>query len=299
MLRFGIVDCDTSHVYQFARRLNHVDIEPEQWIEGARVVAAYPGTSRVTEPGRVSEYLANLRAAGVDFVERPEDLLGKVDAVLVTSNEGAVHRARATPFLEAGLPVYVDKPFTATAADARFLTELAERKGVPLFSASSLRFTPEVQAARAAGSELGPLVGADVFTPATLHPHNPGLLHYGVHGVEMLYTLLGTGCVEVSCIFNDDGEVVTGRWDDGRLGVVRGLRRGARGYGLTAYGERGIRPTLVSQQNLYKDLTAMIVAVLGGAPSPISAAELIEVVAFQEAALASARAAGKPAPVAT
>jgi len=294
MLRLGIVDCDTSHVYQFSRRLNHLDIEQDQWVDGARVVAAYPGTSRVTDPTRVQEYLAALRAAGVELVTRPEDLLDRVDAVLIESNEGAVHRERATPFIEAGRPVFIDKPLAATTADARALVELAAKRGVPLLSASSLRFAPEVRQARAGEAELGRLVGADVFSPATLHPHNPGLFHYGVHGVEMLYALLGAGCREVSCAFHEDGEVVTGRWSDGRIGVLRGLRRGARGYGLTAYGERAIRQATVDQTYLYRDLVAVIVPVLERAPSPVSSDELIEVVAFQEAALASAKAGGRP-----
>ncbi|HVC33791.1 MAG TPA: Gfo/Idh/MocA family oxidoreductase [Chloroflexota bacterium] len=294
MLRLGIVDCDTSHVYQFSRRLNHVDIEPDQWVDGAQVVAAYPGTSRVTEPGKVDEYLTALRAAQVELVARPQDLLGRVDAVLIESNEGAVHRERATPFIEAGLPVFIDKPLASTSVDARALVELAAKHGVPLFSASSLRFTPEVRQARTDEAALGLLVGADVFSPATLHPHNPGLFHYGVHGVEMLYALLGRGCRDVTCVFHEDGEVVTGRWNDGRIGVVRGIRRGARGYGLTAYGERAIRQSTVNLTSLYRDLVAVIVPVLSGAPSPISPEELIEVVAFQEAALASAMAGGRP-----
>jgi predicted dehydrogenase len=294
VLRLGIVDCDTSHVYQFARRLNHVDVEPDQWVDGARIVAAFPGTSRVTDPARIAEYLTALRAAGVDLVEDPTDLVGRVDAVLVESNEGAVHRERATPFLEAGLPVFIDKPLASTAADARALVDLAARRGVPLISASSLRFAPEIRAAREAADELGALVGADVHAPSPLHPYNPGLLHYGVHGVEMLYALLGDGCREVTCAFADDGEVVTGRWADGRIGVMRGIRRGARGYGFVAYGERAIRPATVELSNIYRDLLRVIVPVLAGAPSPIAPAELIEVVAFQEAALASCEAGGQP-----
>ena len=294
MLRLGIVDCDTSHVYQFSRRLNHIDIEPDQWVDGARVVAAYPGTSRITDPARVGEYLTALRAAGVELVARPEDLLGRVDAVLIESNEGAVHRKHAMPFIEAGRPVFVDKPLASTTADARALVELAAKRGVPLLSASSLRFAPEVRQVRMNEAELGRLLGADVFSPATLHPHNPGLFHYGVHGVEMLYALLGVGCREVSCAFHESGEVVTGRWSDGRIGVLRGLRGGARGYGLTAYGERAIRQATVDQTYLYRDLVAVIVPVLEGAPSPVSPEELIEVVAFQEAALASAKAGGRP-----
>lgn len=294
MLRLGIVDCDTSHVYQFARRLNHVDIAADQWVDGATITAAYPGSSRVTEPARIEEYLGALRGASVPLVERPEELLGQVDAVLIESNEGGVHRERATPFLEAGLPVFIDKPLASSVADARALVELAARRGVPLISASSLRFAPEVRRARSADAESGPLNGADVFSPATLHPFNRGLFHYGVHGVEMLYALLGRGCQEVSSIFHADGEVVTGRWSDGRLGVLRGLRRGTRGYGFTVFGERAIRQESVDQTYLYRDLLAIIVPVLAGGPSPIDPDELVEVVAFQEAALISAREGGRP-----
>src|SRR6478672_8260070 len=161
MLRLGIVDCDTSHVYQFARRLNHRDIEPEQWVDGARVVAASVGSSRITPPERIAEYVGALTATGVELVKRPEELIGRVDAVLIESNEGGVHRARATPFLAAGLPVFIDKPLAATAEDARALVDLAAQHGVPLLSASSLRFTPEIAAARN-DPAVGTLLGADV-----------------------------------------------------------------------------------------------------------------------------------------
>lgn len=293
MLRLGIVDCDTSHSYQFARRLNHVEIEEDQWVDGARIVAAHPGTSRITDPGRIAEYLISVRAAGVAIVERPEELLGQVDAVLVLSNEGAVHRERATPFIEAGLPIFVDKPLAAMKMDARALVNLAEQRGVPLISASSLRFTPEVQAARQAKDDLGELVGADVHAPAPLHPLNPGLLHYGVHGVEILYALLGVGCQEVTCSFHEDGEVVTGQWSDGRIGTMRGIRRGTRGYGFTAYGERATRTATIDPRYIYRDLLAVVVPVLAGGPSPVDATEMVEVVAFQEAAFASREARGK------
>ncbi len=294
MLRLGIVDCDTSHSYQFSRRLNHTGIAADQWVEGARVVAAVPGTSRITDPARIEEYLVAVRDAGVSLVDRPEDLLGRVDAVLIASNEGAVHRARAAPFIAAGLPVFIDKPLASTTEDARALVEMARERGVALLSASSLRFVPEVRAVREDQPGIGPLVGADVYAPAPLHPANPGLLHYGVHGVEMLYALLGPGCETVSCLSNDGGDSVTGQWRDGRLGVLRGLRVGARGYGFTAYGSAGIHAATVDTDNIYRDLLAVVVPVLAGGPSPVAADELVEVVAFQEAALRSSARGGQP-----
>jgi len=115
--------------------------------------------------------------------------------------------------------------------------------------------------------------------------------------VEILYALLGAGCREVSCVFEEDGEVVTGRWSDGRLGVLRGLRGGASGYGLTAYGAKSIRTTAVDTTFMYRDLLSSVIPVLGGEPPPILPEELVEVVAFQQAALASAKAGGRPAEV--
>lgn len=292
-LRLGIVDCDTSHVYQFSRRLNHVDIEPAQWVEGARVVAAFVGTSRVTAPERVEEYVAAMRATGVALVDAPEELLGAVDAVLIESNEGAVHRRRAEPFLAAGLPVFIDKPLAITVEDARAMADLAARHRAPLLSASSLRFAREIEAITV-DEGLGVIRGADVHCPAPLHDVNPGLFHYGVHGVEMLYALLGAGCVEVSCTSEERGEVVVGRWVDGRLGVLRGLRGAASGYGFTAYGERSIVTRSIDATWIYKELVERIVTMARTGSSPVGAEELVEVVAFQEAALHSRGEGGAP-----
>jgi predicted dehydrogenase len=296
MLRIGMIDCDTSHVYAFSQRINHVGVEPEQWVDGARVVAAVVGTSRLLGPERVAEYVEKLKETGAELVDQPRDLMGRVDAVMVMSQQGGVHRERATPFLEAALPVWVNKPFASSVADALAMVDLATQRGATLISSSSLRFADEVLAARVDES-LGPPVGADVYTPAHLHDSDPGLFHYGVHGVEMLYTFLGTGCREVTCVFEEGSEVVVGRWGDGRLGTVRGLRGATIGYGFTLFGERGITSTPVGTETIYRNMLAAVVPVLAGSPSPISSQELVEVVAFQEAALASRNSGGRPVAV--
>lgn len=294
MLRLGIVDCDTSHVVQFTRRLNQKDAAPDQRVDGAEVVAAWSGPSRVLDEAKIGEYVETLRNFGVNMVDRPEDMIGGIDAVLVESNEGGVHRQRVEPFLKAGIPAFIDKPFASRASDARAIVGLAKENGVTCLSASSLRFVPEIRDLKAGQEGVGKLLGVDVHSPGSLHPANPGLLHYGVHAVEMLYELMGTGCAEVSCISEQGGDVVTGRWQDGRLGVVRALRSGATGYGYTAYGEQGTRCGNITLGRLYDDLLTTIVSTLSGSPSPVEYENMVEVVAFQEAALASAEAGGKP-----
>ena len=93
---------------------------------------------------------------------------------------------------------------------------------------TDLRYALEVQDVMQDAEGVGDIVGACAFSPASLHEANPGLFHYGIHGVETLYGLMGPGCVELSCMSEEGGEVSVGRWADGRVGTVRGTRAGAQ-----------------------------------------------------------------------
>lgn len=291
-LRLGFVGCDTSHVVQFSRRINKRGIDAEQWVDGASIVLACPLPSAVIEQAQIDRYMTTLSDEGVAVVQRPEELLGRVDGVLVESNDGGLHREQALPFLEAGLPVFVDKPFATSVADAQAMLDAARRKGVPIMSASSLRYAQEVRQFQAQAATNGATLGAQTYSPASLHPRNPGLFHYGVHGVEMLYALMGTGCASVRCMFQEGAEVVVGTWTDGRLGLVRGTRQGTGAYGFTAFCEKGVVATPVDARFIYRELVQQIVGMFTTKTMPIPADELLEVVAFQEAALQSKEAGG-------
>lgn len=294
MMRLGILGCDTSHVVEFTRRLNGRDVVAEQRVGGAVVVAAWPGTSEIA-PDRLLRHAETLRAMDVAIVERPQDLAAhRVDGVLVEAQQGSTHAGLAVPWLQAGVPVFVDKPFACAVVEAAAMVEAAAKAGVPLLSASSLRFAREVQAAVAAVG--GRVLGAQTFTPASLHAGNPGLFHYGVHGVEMLYTLMGgPGCRSVRCVTTEGADDALGVWGDGRLGGVRGLRAGASRFGFSLYGEKAVEVARVDTAWIYHELLKVVVAVLSGAvPSPVSAAELVEAVAFSDCALRSAQAGGEP-----
>ena len=130
---------------------------------------------------------------------------------------------------------------------------LAEKHKVPTFSASSLRFCPEVQAA-VRSQETGQILGVDAYSPASEHPVNPGLFNYGIHGVEILYTLMDKGCRWVSCAYTPGAEVVTGLWEGDRVATFRGIRTGASGYGFTIWGEKAIHQSGISTQYIYREL---------------------------------------------
>jgi predicted dehydrogenase len=292
VVKLGIVDCDTSHVVAFTQRLHHVGVGEDHWVDGAQVVAAVPLPSLVS-PERVPRFVEQLRGYGVQILERPDDLIGRVDAVLVEANDGSVHRERALPFIEAGLPVFVDKPFACSVADARAIAEAARRKGVPLFSSSSLRWDVPVQDVLARRAELGRVTGADAFAPGTQHPRNPGFFHYGVHAVELVYALLGTGCRRVRCVHTEGADVALGEWADGRLATVRAVRDGAHQTGFVAITEKQAVPGKSSGFG-YRELLKRVVGMCQTGEWPLPADALVEPVAFQEAALLSMARDGAP-----
>ena len=293
MIRLGIVDFDTSHAGEFTRRLNHIDIAEDQWVEGARVVAGVPGESKIA-PELIPKYTAQMEKYGVTLHDDPADLFGKVDAVMIESVDGSVHLDRAMPFLKKGMPTYVDKPFACSLADAREMFKVAMESHVPLMSSSSLRYAPEVVAARGGEGAAGAVIGVSTYGPAPTHPRNPGLFHYGIHPVEMLFTLMGPGCTRLTCLSQPGADIVSGVWGDGRIGSVRGIRAGAQEYGFTLFGAKDVTTQGVSTQFIYRELLKRIVSLFETRQLPIDPRETLEIVAFIEAAKKSGDAGGAP-----
>ena len=296
MLRLGIVDCDTSHVVQFTMRLNHVEISEDQWVDGAQIVAAVPLPSAILAQEKIDEYVAKLKSFGVEIVDKPEKLLEmNLDGVLIESVDGSVHLERARPFLEAKMPLYIDKPFACSSADAKEILRLARENNVPVFSTSSLRYGLEVvEVLEDKEGKYGKVLGANCWSPASLHERNPGLFHYGIHAVEPLFALMGPGCKTVWTVFQEGAEVTVGLWDDGRIGSVRGTRAGAHAYGFTAWCEKQVVTTPINAGMIYRELLKRMVEMFQTGKPPVDLQETLEIVAFIEAAMESGANNGKP-----
>jgi hypothetical protein len=294
-LRVGIIGLDTSHATAFTQILNDDKATPD--VAGCRVVAAYPkGSPDIkSSTDRVPAYTETVKKLGVEIVDSIETLLTKVDVVLLETNDGRPHFEQVLPVLRAKKPVFVDKPVAGSLRDAVAIFRAASVHGVPIFSSSSLRFSPGAQALR--GGKIGKITGCDAYSPCSLEATHPDLYWYGVHGVETLFTVMGPGCQSVSRLSTPGTDLAAGVWSDGRVGTFRGIRAGSGGYGGTAFGETGVEQ--IGPYGGYRPLMVEIVKFFRTGQAPVSAEETIEIFAFMEAADESKRQGGKPVDIKT
>jgi hypothetical protein len=288
-LRIGIIGCDTSHVVAFTETLNNPQATGH--VPGGKVVAAYKGGSAdvLSSVSRIEEYSKTLREKyGVKFYDRIEDMCQDVDAVLLESVDGRPHLEQAKPVLQARKPVFIDKPMAASLSDVLEIFQLAEARKVPVFSSSALRFARDTQAVR--NGLVGKVSYAETYGPCEREPHHPDLFWYGVHGVESLFTIMGTGCETVQRRTTPDGKIeVVGTWSGGRKGV---FREDKSFHGL-AKGEKG--ETAAGSFDGYQPLVVAIMRFFQTSVAPVRPEETIEIIAFLEAADASKNKGGAPA----
>ncbi|MGD1892877.1 MAG: Gfo/Idh/MocA family protein [Cyclobacteriaceae bacterium] len=278
--KVGIIGLDTSHSVAFTKVLNDTNAEAD--VAGCTVVAAYPHGSKDIESSvsRIPKYTEEIQELGVKIVDSIDALLDEVDFVLLETNDGRRHLEQALPVFEAGKPVFIDKPISASLSDAVALFNAAEKYDVPMFSSSSLRYMRSAQ--EVVNGSIGKVLGATAYSPAHLEPTHPDLYWYGVHGVEALFTVMGTGCQSVTRQHSEGTDVVVGSWNEGRIGTFRGMRSGELGYGGIAFGKTGIAPLGPYDGN--RPLLVEIVKFFKTGQPPVSAEETLEIFAFMTAA---------------
>jgi hypothetical protein len=279
VFRIGMIGLDTSHVTAFTRLIN----DPAKNY-GCKVVAGYPGGSPdiPSSADRVDKFTEELRDKyGVEIVDSIEELCQKVDGVLLESVDGRPHLKQARPVIAAKKPLFIDKPMAGNLADVLEIFRLAKENNVPCWSSSSLRYFPAIVEAKQK-NEIGEVLGCNVYSPCSIEEHHPDLYWYGVHGVEMLFTVMGTGCKSVQRLQTPSTELVVGIWDDGRIGTYRGLKTGKRSYGVTIFGTKNIIQD--SKYGGYEPLVVEIIKFFKTGKVPVPAEETIEIFAFMSAA---------------
>ncbi|AXI10557.1 oxidoreductase [Oceanobacillus zhaokaii] len=285
-LTIGMIGLDTSHALAFARLLN--DPEETYHVKGARVAIAYPGGTEDFElsRSRVGGFTSELRDRfGVSIADTMETVAEKSDAILLESVDGRVHLEQLRQIISYKKPIFIDKPFCLSTKDAKEMVRLSEQYQTPIMSTSALRFSEGLTRVLDNQSK-GEIIGADCFGPMELQEEQPGFFWYGIHSVEMLFTILGEGSEQVVTVKNDDYDLLTGVWKDGRIGTVRGNRKGNFQFGAMVHFEEGSEFVSIhsEQKPYYASLLEQIMFFFEDGVSRVPLSETREIIRFIEAA---------------
>lgn len=278
--RIGIIGLDTSHSIAFTKALNSADAGPE--FDGYKVVAAYPkGSNDIeTSVNRIKGYTEEVQKYSVEIVSSIDELLTKVDVILLETNDGRLHLEQALPVLKAGKRMFVDKPMAASLTDAIAIFEAAKKYNVPTFSGSSLRYIVGMDEVKSGA--IGKIISASTYSPVKYEKTHPDLFWYGIHSVEPLFTAMGTGCKSVKRIKTESTDLTIGTWNDDRIGTSIGIHQGKADYGGVVFGDKGIKT--LGGYGGYNPLLVEVIKFFNTGIVPVSEEETLEIFAFMEAA---------------
>jgi hypothetical protein len=294
-----MIGLDTSHVVQFLGLLN--DPANKDHVPGAKIVAAFKGGSPDIESSRsrVDGFTKTaVEKYGVKMYDTIEELAQNVDAIIILSVDGRTHLDQFRRTLAAKKPVVIDKMLAASLQESLEIARLAREANVPIYSASSLRYTVDSPALKM--DKTAQVLSVYSFGPAELEPHHADLFWYGIHAVQALYRVIGPGCEKVVRTHTKTTDVVTGIWKDGRVGTMQGNRneagKGFGGYGVTAITSKGV--VTGGEKTSYKPLVEDYMKFFQTGIAPVPIDTIIELHAFMEAADESKRRGGVPVTIA-
>jgi predicted dehydrogenase len=211
----------------FAAIPEYLDQEPKDTlqIQGARVTHIW------TDDPADAVHVA--RASLIpNVVERPEDVIGRVDAAVIPTDKGYEHVERCRPFVEANLPIFVDKPLTDNEPDLQQFVEWV-RQGKGIMSSSCMRYAKEYWPYRASTHDLGKVRFASVTTQKSWE-------RYGIHALEGIYPILGPGFVSARNTGSEDRNIVHLKHQCGADVVIVATKDMDGAFGaLTLAGTRG------------------------------------------------------------
>ena len=248
--RIGMVGSENSHAMAFA---NIFSSDPQ--LQDMKITAIYGDEERAE-----SEKVQALFPDAV-IVDKVEDMLGMVDAVMITSRDGKHHYPYAKPFLEAGIPLFVDKPFTVKQSDAEALVALAKEKGVPLCGGSSVKYDNDIQALKEfVKADKQTVYGGSLSAPIYLNSPYSGIFFYASHLTEMTLEIFGFNPKSITAVKHENSLCATVNYDG--FSVSNHFKEGAEDYSVAVYTSEGMRLHEITGEGCFEKECASFVDIV-------------------------------------
>jgi predicted dehydrogenase len=225
-MKIGIIGAENSHTVAIAKIIN--------------IDKKIPGCAVAYVWGETREFAEKAAEAGAipTIVDAPKDMLGKVDAVIVDHRHGKYHLKAVRPFVERGIPTFVDKPLCYRAREGKEFLKMARRKGTPITSFSVLTHQASFQRFRKGLPKLGALLSATTYGPCDLKSAWGGIFFYGIHQVDV--ALHAFGFDVKAALVTKNGPNATGQlfYPSGLIVTMALIKEGCHDFGVGAVGNQ-------------------------------------------------------------
>jgi predicted dehydrogenase len=204
-MRIGIIGAENSHTIGYGKLFN--------------IDHKFPGFEVKYVWGETEEFAKNAMEKGSipNMVANPNDMLGKIDALIVDHRHAKYHLEAATPFVKAGIPAFIDKPFCYRVSEGKEFLAMAREAGTPVTSYSSVRQSSETFDIKEQLESIGEFNHVVSFGPADLDSKYGGVFFYGIHMVEPILFWFGENVSKVRVSKNENKATASLAYDDGKL----------------------------------------------------------------------------------
>ena len=182
MLKLGLIGTDSTHADNFAKMTN-----PDTGMfKNARFTHVFGAEAEKTQ------LVADIGAID-NIVASPDEMLDKVDGIMIVFRHGNLHYKHAAPFIKAGVPVWVDKPFTTDNAEARAMLDLAKKHKTLISGGSTLKYSSGIKLLKEkyAAGYFGDIISSVMDYSIFLDSPYGGIHFYAAHLIEMCCEVFG------------------------------------------------------------------------------------------------------------
>lgn len=278
-IRVALIGLDTSHTIEFARRIQAPDCADDQKVSGLQAVSCLRFATPFQSEEGLNERQAQLESWGIKVTTDFDEAIENCDALMLEINDPSFHQEYFARCAELGKPIFLDKPLAENLEAGRAIVELAKTKNIPFFSASSLRFVPQLANAC---SEMPTPQFVHVFGPLGQAPSGSSIVWYGVHSFEMLQRALGNGAQSVRVFEDKAGVTAIISYEGNRRGIVE-LNNGAYVYGGSLRDAKRAVPFVADMTYAYRDLLVLVEAFFRTGKAPVTTSDTLEIMALLEA----------------
>jgi predicted dehydrogenase len=240
----------------------------KQPLETVRIPGARVSHIWTDDPDEAPKVAAASKIENV--VSKPEDVIGRVDAVIVATDDGNDHVRRAAPFIEAGLPVFVDKPLAINLPDLKQFVRW-QKAGHAILSTSGLRYAPEMKLVKERSAEIGELRWLTSFTCKTWE-------RYGIHALEAVYPQVGPGFISAQTLHQAGSDMVHLTHQSGVPVTIAAIHDAYGSFGnVHVYGTKGqLALTLKDTYRAFREQLLAFVEMIRTGRAPFAFEQTIE-----------------------